>query len=526
MMKIRKDLLCCCLDLTLLYLSLPIFNLISLAATSNDYISSDKFLLNCGSSESSSFNGKDWTGDVGSSYLPSDYHTTSSLSNSIASNPSVPKVPYLSARIFHSQFTYTFPITPGNKFIRLYFYSVPYYDSSLKPSDAYFSVVVSGGFTLLDNFSPSSTAYTLKSDYFNKDFSINIKEEQKNLSITFIPSPMVSSALAFVNGIEIFSLPLNLYIPRGDASIPFIGQKDPFFIHDDEIAFEMLYRVNVQNEIDGSGAISNIFGSWLEDSNYIFGPILGFRYFIRLHFCEISSQVTMVNQRVFKVYINNQIAENNMDLIALKRAPYVPMYKDYITKESEQRDMIRLDLHPNTDSKPKYADAILNGIEIMKLSNTNKSLAAHIQMINNVKKMNEKARKKIIITEIVGGSSILGFFLVSFIAFKLNRRFNLVSPTIHQSHRTNNTNASLLSLTSSDHCRQFSLVEIKVATNNFDEDMVLGSGGFGKVYKGFIDDGVTKVAIKRGNPKSHQGVGSFKMKLNYLPNFNTCTLCL
>ncbi|KAF5952508.1 hypothetical protein HYC85_010452, partial [Camellia sinensis] len=245
MMKIQKDLLCCCLNLTLLYLSLPIFNLISLAATSNDYISSDKFLLNCGSSESSSFNGKDWTGDVGSSYLPSDYNTTSSLSNSIASNPSVPKIPYLSARIFHSQFSYTFPVTPGNKFIRLYFYSAPYYDSSLNPSDACFSVVIAGGFTLLDNFRPSATAYALKSDYFSKDFSINIKE--KKLSITFIPSLMASSALAFVNGIEIFSLPLNLYIPKGNASIRFIGQKDPFF-NLDETAFEILYRVNVQHE--------------------------------------------------------------------------------------------------------------------------------------------------------------------------------------------------------------------------------------------------------------------------------------
>ncbi|KAL4627755.1 hypothetical protein ACB092_05G188800 [Castanea dentata] len=45
-------------------------------------------------------------------------------------------------------------------------------------------------------------------------------------------------------------------------------------------------------------------------------------------------------------------------------------------------------------------------------------------------------------------------------------------------------------------CRQFSLAEIKIATNNFDEDLYLGDGGFGRVYKGFIDDGTVKVAIK------------------------------
>ena len=34
-------------------------------------------------------------------------------------------------------------------------------------------------------------------------------------------------------------------------------------------------------------------------------------------------------------------------------------------------------------------------------------------------------------------------------------------------------------------CRQFSLAEIKTATNNFDHDLVIGEGGFGKEYKEF-----------------------------------------
>ncbi|GJZ97494.1 putative serine/threonine/dual specificity protein kinase, catalytic domain-containing protein [Tanacetum coccineum] len=53
---------------------------------------------------------------------------------------------------------------------------------------------------------------------------------------------------------------------------------------------------------------------------------------------------------------------------------------------------------------------------------------------------------------------------------------------------------------SSEHpCRRFSLAEIQLATNNFDPETIIGKGGFGKVYKGFIDDGGTRttVAIKR-----------------------------
>ncbi|GJS79864.1 putative serine/threonine/dual specificity protein kinase, catalytic domain-containing protein [Tanacetum coccineum] len=72
---------------------------------------------------------------------------------------------------------------------------------------------------------------------------------------------------------------------------------------------------------------------------------------------------------------------------------------------------------------------------------------------------------------------------------------------------------------SSEHpCRRFSLAEIQLATNNFDPETIIGKGGFGKVYKGFIDDGGTKttVAIKRLDCLSRQGASEFWTEVKML----------
>ncbi|XP_058202664.1 putative receptor-like protein kinase At5g39000 [Rhododendron vialii] len=75
-------------------------------------------------------------------------------------------------------------------------------------------------------------------------------------------------------------------------------------------------------------------------------------------------------------------------------------------------------------------------------------------------------------------------------------------------------------------CHCFSLHEVLIATNDFDDALVVGTGGFGKVYKGFINDGATNtvVAIKRLNAQSKQGAEEFWKEVMLLSKFHHINL--
>lgn len=64
--------------------------------------------------------------------------------------------------------------------------------------------------------------------------------------------------------------------------------------------------------------------------------------------------------------------------------------------------------------------------------------------------------------------------------------------------------------------RVYSLQELKLATNNFSGDNEIGSGGYGKVYKGILPVGREMVAVKQAKKESKQGVSEFKNELELL----------
>ncbi|KAL7256528.1 hypothetical protein ACSBR1_010459 [Camellia fascicularis] len=212
-------------------------------------------------------------------------------------------------------------------------------------------------------------------------------------------------------------------------------------------------------------------------------------------------------------------------------------------------------MHPNLDSKPMYADAILNDLEIFKLSQSDGSLAGPNPEYDMVPalpapypklrgKQNSKTSLSLVFA--VAGGVIGGVFLISVIGFLIFRRRRTVRDSgasevesswvqfsISDTSKSTKTYSSSLpsnlcrhfslteiksasSLPSEGLCRRFSIAEIQSMANNFDDELVIRSGGFGKVYKGLIDGEETTVTIKRLNSMSKQGAHEFWTEIKVL----------
>ncbi|GLU01727.1 hypothetical protein SLE2022_190150 [Rubroshorea leprosula] len=549
------------LTLTIFFISL--LHLLLPTTATFAYSATDIIFLDCGApSNSSSLDGRNWDADVSSRY--SSFNDQNSSIPSKASNldPSVPTVPCLSASIIKSKFTYSFPVSPGPKFLRLYFYPAQYDHFDMTAS---FFKVTANSYTLLKNF--SAYRHLSMEAYLIKEFIVPVWDD-KMLNVTFIPS---RNSYAFINGIEIVSMPSGLYLSGREIPqvTPVAGQF--FFLDNTTTSLETLYRLNAGGTRIENVKDTGMYRTWSPDGDYLvrlkwyipvflaqclrlqflkgtpeytapkevytttrmmspdaslnsqynmtwkFSVDAGFHYLVRLHFCELLNEVRGPDQHVFNVFINNQTAETNIDVFLLSGGYGYPMYRDYIVMadNSTQGKDLWLALHPQNKT---YVDAFLNGLEIFKLNQSDGNLAGPnpepISSPAPPDSQGPKSKLTSIILPIVG--AILGGFalvslLVSFFIFQRQRKLKH-SLSFTSKFLTTKTSSSLLS----DTCCHFSIAEIKAATQDFDDALLIGSGGFGNVYRGIMKGGTTIAAIKRLNPSSRQGAHEFRTEIALL----------
>ncbi|KAL0305416.1 UNVERIFIED_CONTAM: putative receptor-like protein kinase, partial [Sesamum radiatum] len=209
-----------------------------------------------------------------------------------------------------------------------------------------------------------------------------------------------------------------------------------------------------------------------------------FDYLVRLHFCELVYDKP--NQRIFRIFVDNKTAADNFDIYVRAGGMNKAYHEDYVDSISSRSNTIWIQLGPDTTTGSAGTDALLNGLEVFKLSRNGN--LAYVETYSNVKV--KKTSRSLILWVSIGAVPPMRKGSTSY--QNLNGQFGTV--------RTG---------------RRFTLTEIRAATNNFDESLVIGVGGFGKVYKGEMDDS-NLAAIKRSNPQSQQGLKEFETEIEML----------
>ncbi|CAI9090759.1 OLC1v1025593C3 [Oldenlandia corymbosa var. corymbosa] len=516
--------------------------------------------INCGSvGNSTARDGREWIGESAMAGISGESISSVAVQISILRG-GADSVPYKTSRISATEFRYTFRVIQGQKIIRLHFYPA-FYRGFEKLID-YFSVKA-GHFTLLRDYSASLAARNSGVKFIVKEFCLNVEGHQR-LELTFSPSPLIDKSngkttYAFVNGIEIISMPTGLYYtPEQDVlGARIVGLSNRFYIIDTNTALEVKHRINIGGNPLNAMEDFGLFRRWDEDTSYLLDPRgrqlshralkyknipafvvplkvyqtsrkietelyhrlyhltwkipidLGFGYLVRLHFCDYRMSERGV--REFSVLINNKIAETWADVIRWSGDVGIPIYKDYLAimdyhgDEKNRNPYLMVRLESENDS----IFELLKGMEIFKLSDLENNLAAPDLVDPKgllLTSWNLKT-ETLSIENTIGVAVTVTAILMSTIGYGLGKCWE-----------NSNIVGEGADSASVELCpRYFSLAAIKLATQNFSDGLVIGKGGFGKVYKGVIpgDPGIV-VAIKRLNMFSRQGANEFRAEIETL----------
>ncbi|MCD9639126.1 hypothetical protein HAX54_023480 [Datura stramonium] len=531
------------MDIVSLQLLILVLSVLCLLICSLEFDPVDNYLINCGSSENTTIGDR--------VFLADNLNTTQRVfvDTTLESIPSTySSVLYQTARVLNETSEFAFSIKKqGRHWIRLYFY--PFSDEIFNLSSAKFSVSAQN-ITLLKNFQPLSVPSV-------KEYTLNITST--SLVLKFTP---FSSSFAFVNALEILSLPDELFpvgagthnlreqaletvvrvnmgnvavLPQNDTSWRFWEPDGRYLTSRNLVQFvSRTQAVNYTRQgpsrniapplVYGTATrlLSDSDPNTLANVTWSFDVDPGFDYFIRLHFCDIVSghsdpnRVGGEHDILFNVFINSLLVSRNLDLKnKTSNVLGSPYYMDVVTK-LENIHSIGITVGP-TDVGVVYPEGLLNGLEIMKISNVKGSLDASDAEIQSSVPTSKKTRTWLILGSAIGGSIICIVLIVVSILFCRSRIRAAVDDSTDENHTAVGAKeASIISKSNMGY--QFPLVAVQEATNNFSESMVIGFGGFGKVYKGVLKDN-TKVAVKRGFHQSQQGLSEFKTEVEMLSQF-------
>ncbi|KAL3611095.1 hypothetical protein D5086_002115 [Populus alba] len=517
-----------------------LLSILSLVCLSSGFTPVDNYLIDCGSLTNTTVGNRVFVADnSASNFLSTPKNTFANASISVTSGDDSPL--YQTARIFDGTSKYTFLINqPGRHWIRLYFY--PFVSGSYNMSNASFGVSTLN-YAFLSNFSVKASVV--------KEFSVNVTS--KNLVITITPS---GNSFAFLNALEVVSVPDELITDDGETFNPVGSFKGLSWqaletVHrvnmgGPTVSFEndtlgrtwvpdqsFLIQDNLAINVSNIAAVRYVAGWATQDSapNAVYGTATrmnsdnnpssnfnvtwefnvqpGFQYLVRFHFCDIVSR--NLNDLYFNVYIDSWLVAG-VDPSSIANILAVAFYMDFVTAAMVS-NKLRVSIGPTNTISGAYPNAILNGLEIMKMNNSLGSLSGTAPAVAN-----SSSKKNVgVIVGLSIGALILAVVAGIFIMFCRKRRrlarqghsktwmpFSISGGNSHTmgSKYSNGTATSL----GYNLGYRIPFVAVQEATNSFDESWVIGIGGFGK-KRGQLEQIIDAALVGKIRPDSLRKFG-------------------
>jgi serine/threonine protein kinase len=185
----------------------------------------------------------------------------------------------------------------------------------------------------------------------------------------------------------------------------------------------------------------------------------------------------------------------------------IPFYVDFVV---DSGDSGRIDISIGVYNDTVDKTAFLNGVEIMKI------------LGNSGLSLNEHKKRHVFPTvgTILGGLVLICILVVVvFFVFKCRKPKPIEnsdwSPLPVHGGGSSHSRTTEGTIPNMNLGLKIPFAELQFATKNFATKLLIGKGGFGNVYKGTLRNG-TKVAVKRSEPGSGQGLPEFQTEIMVL----------
>ncbi|KAK1587315.1 hypothetical protein Q3G72_011696 [Acer saccharum] len=325
----------------------------------------DNYLINCGSPTNATVGNRVFVSDNSASKLLSTSQNVLASTSSKPVTSSSDSVLYQTARVFTGSSKYTFSIHQSDRhWIRLYFY--PFVYDKYDMSKAKFSVS-SANHALLSDFSVNSSVV--------KEFSVNVTSS--TLDVTFSPS---GDSFAFVNALEVISVPNKLIAD------------DAFSINPSEMfqgllwqALETVHRVNMGGPLI-TFENDTLWRTWVPDQSFLVENNLAKSVsnipavnYVEGGATQLTAPKTVYGTATRMNSENDPNSNFNVtwDFKVDPGFQYLVRFHfcdiDFVTVKTVS-NKIRISIGPST-LPGTYPNAILNGLEIMKMNNSQGSLS-------------------------------------------------------------------------------------------------------------------------------------------------------